>query len=216
MALRVGAEDKKKVYLAAGLGVVVLILLGHFLWQTFGSSSPAPPPPPVIRTVSPQAPPAPDQASPGSQAQAPQRQESPQQNYAHPAVKLQSSALDPTLHPELMRQAESLEYTGNGRNIFSPFSAPPAIPKAIASARSAPVNAGPPPPPPPPPIDLRFYGYAAEKNGHKQVFLLKGYDIFIASEGDVVDRRYRVTKIGATSVQVEDLPYHHTQTLQMQ
>jgi hypothetical protein len=216
MALRVGAEEKKKVYVAAGLGLVVLVLLGHFLWQTFGSSTPAPPPPPVIRTVSPQTPPSADQASPGPEAQGPQQQENPQQNYAHPALKVQSSSLDPTLHPELMRQAESLEYTGNGRNIFSPFSAPPAIPKAIASVRRSPVDAGPPPPPPPPPIDLRFYGYASEKNGHKQVFLLKGFDIFIASEGDVVDRRYRVTKIGATSVQIEDLPYHDTQTLQMQ
>lgn len=216
MALRVGAEDKKKVYVAAGLGVVVLILLGHFLWQTFGSSSPAPPPPPVIRTASPQAQPSTNDAAPGPEAQGPQQQENAQQNYAHPAVKIQSAGLDPTLHPELMRQAESLEYTGSGRNIFSPFSAPPAIPKAIASVRRAPVNVGPPPPPPPPPIDLRFYGYASEKNGHKQIFLLKGFDIFIASEGDVVDRRYRVTKIGATSVQIEDLPYHDTQTLQMQ
>jgi hypothetical protein len=45
------------------------------------------------------------------------------------------------------------------------------------------------------------------------VFLLHGDDIFIASEGDVVDRRYRVVKIGTASVQVEDIPYHNTQTL---
>ena len=60
---------------------------------------------------------------------------------------------------------------------------------------------------------LHFYGYAAEKTGQKQVFLLHGDDIFIASEGDVVDRRYRVVKIGTASVQVEDIPYHNTQTL---
>ena len=58
-----------------------------------------------------------------------------------------------------------------------------------------------------------FYGYAAEKTGQKQVFLLQGDDIFIASEGDVVDRRYRVVKINSASVQVEDIPYHNTQTL---
>ena len=107
------------------------------------------------------------------------------------------ASLDPTLHPEIMRQAESLEYTGHGRNIFSQFSAPPVIPKPIAPIRQAHVDTGPPPPPPPPPINLGFYGYAAEKTGQKQVFLLQGDDIFIASEGDVVDRRYRVVKIGA-------------------
>ncbi len=202
MALRVGAEDKKKVYFAAGLGILMLILLVRFLWQTFGPSTPAAQPPNMAIT------------SPVTRApvSAPQPVEQP---YAHQATEVASaSSLDPTLHPEIMRQAESLAYTGSGRNIFSQFSAPPVIPKAIASARlTAAAAAGPKGPPPPPSIDLRFYGYAAENNGHRQVFLLKGDDIFIASEGDVVDRRYRVGKISAASVQVEDLPYHNTQTL---
>jgi hypothetical protein len=205
MAIKVGTEDKKKVYLASGLGLVMLILLVRFLWQNFGPSpSPAPAPPPVVTTARP--------------ATTPSGGEGPQENsvpaFAHPAAKIGGLAsLDPTLHPEIMRQAESLEYTGTGRNIFSQFSAPPAIPKPIAPIRQAHVDTGPPPPPPPPPINLGFYGYAAEKTGQKQVFLLHGDDIFIASEGDVVDRRYRVVKIGTASVQVEDIPYHNTQTL---
>jgi hypothetical protein len=202
MAIKVGTEDKKKVYLASGLGLVMLILLVRFLWQNFGPSpSPAPAPPPVVTTARP--------------ATTPSAQEnSSVPAYAHPAAKIGGlAALDPTLHPEIMRQAESLEYTGTGRNIFSQFSAPPAIPKPIAPIRQAHVDTGPPPPPPPPPITLGFYGYAAEKTGQKQVFLLHGDDIFIASEGDVVDRRYRVVKIGTASIQVEDIPYHNTQTL---
>jgi hypothetical protein len=201
MALKVGAEDKKKVYMAGGLGAVMLILLVRFLWQTFGPS-PAPavaPAPPPSRVVT-----APRAAS--TTAGGP--------NYGHQAAKVGGlAALDPTLHPEIMRQAESLEYTGHGRNIFSQFSVAPEIPKAVASVRTAPVDTGPPPPPPPPPINLGFYGYAAEKTGQRQVFLLHGDDIFIASEGDVVDRRYRVVKINSASVQVEDIPYHNTQTL---
>jgi hypothetical protein len=202
MAIKVGTEDKKKVYLATGLGLVMLILLVRFLWQNFG---PSPSPAPVVTAPRP--------------AAAPSSGEAAQENttvpaYAHPAAKIGGLAsLDPTLHPEIMRQAESLEYTGSGRNIFSQFSAPPAIPKPIAPIRQAHVDTGPPPPPPPPPINLGFYGYAAEKTGQKQVFLLHGDDIFIASEGDVVDRRYRVVKIGAASVQVEDIPFHNTQTL---
>jgi hypothetical protein len=207
MALKVGTEDKKKVYLASGLGLVMLILLGRFLWQTFGPSpSPEPAAAPTVVTA-----PRPTTRATGG--------ETPQENttataYAHPAAKIGGLAsLDPTLHPEIMRQAESLEYTGKGRNIFSMFSAPAEIPKPIAPIRNAHVDTGPPPPPPPPPINLGFYGYAAEKTGQKQVFLLHGDDIFIASEGDVVDRRYRVVKIGTASVQVEDIPYHNTQTL---
>ena len=207
MAIKVGTEDKKKVYLAGGLGLVMLILLVRFLWQNFGPSpSPEPaPPPPVVTTARPAT------TSSGSETA---QENSSAGSYAHPAAKVGGlAALDPTLHPEIMRQAESLEYTGNGRNIFSLLSAPPAIPKPIAPIRQAHVDTGPPPPPPPPPINLGFYGYAAEKTGQKQVFLLHGDDIFIASEGDVVDRRYRVVKIGTASVQVEDIPYHNTQTL---
>jgi hypothetical protein len=204
MALKVGTEDKKKVYLATGLGLVMLILLVRFLWQTFGPSPAAPVAPSPAVTVA--RPAATSGETPEGNTAAPA--------YGHQAAKVGGLAsLDPTLHPEIMRQAESLEYTGHGRNIFSQFSAPPAIPKPIAPIRQAHVDTGPPPPPPPPPINLGFYGYAAERTGQKQVFLLQGDDIFIASEGDVVDRRYRVVKIGAVSVQVEDIPYHNTQTL---
>jgi hypothetical protein len=205
MAIKVGTEDKKKVYLAAGLGGVMLILLIRFLWQTFGPSPTAPPAPAPVVTVTRPA---------TTSGETSQESAAGPAHGGHQAAKVSGlAALDPTLHPEIMRQAESLEYTGHGRNIFSQFSAPPEIPKPIAPIRQAAVDTGPPPPPPPPPINLGFYGYAAEKSGQKQVFLLKGDDIFIASEGDVVDRRYRVVKINPVSVQVEDIPYHNTQTL---
>ena len=127
MALKVGTEDKKKVYLASGLGLVMLILLVRFLWQNFGPSpAPAAPPPTVVTAPRPAAP------SAGSE------DSSTASPYARTAVKVSGlAALDPTLHPEIMRQAESLAYTGNGRNIFSQFSAPPAIPKPIAPIRNA-------------------------------------------------------------------------------
>ena len=58
------------------------------------------------------------------------------------------------------------------------------------------INTGPPPPPPPPPIPLKFYGFTGNKSGPKQVFLSKGEDIFVAKEGQIIDRRYRILKIG--------------------
>jgi hypothetical protein len=205
MAIKVGAEDKKKVYLASGLVVVMLILAVWEIFGPFGASKPVASPAPPAVVTAPRPATTPDEPAQGITTGSPN---------AHPAAKLSSLAsLDPTLHPENMRQAESLEYTGHGRNIFSLLSAPTDIPKPIAPIREAHVDTGPPPPPPPPPITLGFYGYAAEKGGQKQVFLLHGDDIFIASEGDVVDRRYRVGKIGSASVQVEDIPYHNTQTL---
>jgi hypothetical protein len=199
MALKIGSEDKKKVIIAGVLGIVVLGLLVNVLMSYFGgSSAPAPAPPPTA-TVQPSrsAPPA---AAPGE----------------HSAVRIPgvSASLDPTLHPEWMAHAESVEYTGNGRNIFSQFSAPPKIEEAKAPIRpSAPEVVAPQGPPPPPPIDLKFFGYEAHKDGTRKAFLLHGDDVFIASEGDVVDHRYKVLKIAPLSVQVEDIPYQNAQPL---
>jgi len=195
MALKVGAEDKKKVYIAAALGVVVLGLAIYVFHDSFSSTPAAPP---VV--VAPPVRPATQTATAG-----------------HEATKLPGNGadLDPTLHPELMAQAESLEYTGKGRNIFSLTSMPVEIPQPVKTARNTPPPAptGPPPPAPPPPIELTFFGYSSRQSGLRRAFLLKGDDVFIASEGDVVDHRYKVVKIAPMSVQVEDIPYANTQSL---
>ena len=123
------------------------------------------------------------------------------------------AGLDPTLHPELMAQAESIEYTGKGRNIFSMFSEPVIEPVKTPIRPQPDVPQPPPGPPPPPPIDLKFFGYEARQGGARRAFLLHGDDVFIAGEGDVVDHHYRVVKIAPMSVQIEDIPYNNTQTL---
>jgi hypothetical protein len=128
-----------------------------------------------------------------------------------------SAQLDPTLKMGPMLVTESLVYSGSGRNIFSTASAPIDIPKPIASVRPkepvVPVDMPPPGPPPPPPIDLKFFGTATSANGHRQAFLLKGEDVLLASDGDIVQRRYKIVTISANSVLVEDLTNNNRQTL---
>ena len=129
-----------------------------------------------------------------------------------------SAQLDPTLRMDAMLVSESLVYSGSGRNIFSASSAPIDIPKPIASVR--PVKApppGPPPPPPgpppPPPIDLKFFGTATAADGTRRAFLLHGDDVFLASDDEIVQRRYKILKISATSILVEDMANNNRQTL---
>jgi hypothetical protein len=208
MALRVGAESKPKLYAAVGLGAIVLIIAIVQIPKFFGSSSPAPaaPPPPVISTSAAPAPQPSSSSALGRPAAA---------AYPHEAIQLpSSSALDPTLHPEVMAQAEDTTYTGNGRNIFSPNSVAPT-PVNIEKPKNFRPSAPPEPqgPPPPPAIDLKFYGYSSAHGGNRQIFLLHGDDIFLAHEGDVVDRRYRVVSIRPFSVEIEDIPYHNTQSV---
>jgi hypothetical protein len=204
VALKVGNEDKKKVAIAGVLGAIVLFLVVKTLWSTFGPS-PAPPPAPaaVVQTA--------PAAAPVSAGR----------NTVHTATRIGGSAtgaemakLDPTLHPEWMAQAESLEYSGKGRNIFSMASYQPVIEAVKGPIRpSKPGPAVAMGPPPPPPIDLKFFGFEAGKAGARKAFLLHGDDVFIAAAGDVVDHRYKVVRIDPFNLQVEDIPYHNTQTL---
>ncbi len=128
-----------------------------------------------------------------------------------------SAQLDPTLRMDAMLVTESLVYSGSGRNIFSASSAPIDIPKPVAPVRPkgpvVPVVLPPTGPPPPPPIDLKFFGTATGANGSRSAFLLHGDDVFLASDGDIVQRRYKVISISANSILVEDMANNNRQTL---
>lgn len=214
MALKLGTEDKKKFAIASVLGIVALGTVGYTVVNLMGGPAPAPSTPMVLEQ--------PVQSSHTSQ---PATAGHSGATSGPAAQKLPSASdLDPSLHPEKMQFAETVLYTGNGRNIFSRNSAPsPAALAAAAAAQIekpiAPVRTGPvvpPPPPPPPPIDLKFYGFATEQNGIKKVFLLHGEDVFVAGEGDIVNRSYRVIQILDRSVVVEDLSYNDKQSLPLQ
>jgi hypothetical protein len=128
-----------------------------------------------------------------------------------------SAQLDPTLRMDAMLVTESLVYSGTGRNIFSPNSAPIEIPKPVVAVRPKPGPPPPPPPPPgpppPPPIDLKFFGTTTAANGSRQAFLLRGDDVYLAVDGDIVQRRYKVISISANSILVEDMANNNRQTL---
>ena len=113
---------------------------------------------------------------------------------------------------------ESLVYTGNGRNIFSAGPGPKdlvlsivrpvVIPQPITPVRTqTPVVAGPPP------IDLKFFGTETGGGGVRRAFLLHGEDVFLVASGDIVQRRYRVVRIDARSIVMEDIANNDQQTL---
>jgi hypothetical protein len=199
--MRIGTEDKTKL---AVLGVVGVLGIAAAVYIYTSLVTPDAPPAAAPAMVT--GPAAPVPKKPGAATP--------------PAAKslgTTSAQLDPTLKMGPMLVTESLVYSGSGRNIFSAASAPIAIPKPIASVRPkgpvVPVDTPPPGPPPPPPIDLKFFGTATSADGHRQAFLLKGEDVFLASDGDIVQRRYKIVTISANSVLVEDLANNNQQTL---
>jgi hypothetical protein len=227
--MKAGTENRNKTVAAGVLGACALIGVVYMGYTFFGGDSPTPPPTivPVARTIGATnaalSEPASSASSSGSAGSRPAAL--PTGNAAGVAAKkmaTSSASLDPTLDQGAMLRTEHLVYAGSGRNIFSAVYTPPvAIPKPIAPARKTgpappPAYVPPPGPPPPPPINLKFFGTATRANGVRQAFLLQGEDVFLASQGDIVARKYKIVSILTNSVQVEDLSNNNTQTLPLQ
>jgi hypothetical protein len=187
--MKLGTENKTKTAIAVGL----LLIAGFAVYNWMSSSGDSAPAPTPTKTA--------------ATAAAGKTSGKAGAHKTGPVVLAQS--LDPTLRIALLKTSEDVTYKGSGRDIFQNQPEPPPVPKEIKPV----INTGPPPPPPPPPIPLKFYGFSGNKSGPKQVFLSKGDDIFIAKEGQIVDRRYKIVKIGPNSVEVEDVLTNNRQTL---
>lgn len=192
MAMRLGTENKRQVYLVIALFALVLGIGGFELYQTLsGPSTPAPP------------------SAARANSGAGRSQAAGQE-----AQKISFANIDPVLHFGELAESEDVDYKGTGRNIFSAESAPPPIPKAIAPPRPTGPNLTlPPPPPQPPSIDLKYFGYTEAADKQPEAYFLHGEDVFMAKTGQIVDHRYKVVSVRPASVDVTDLGYNHTQTL---
>jgi hypothetical protein len=207
MALALGTENKRQVYIVVGLFAAILIGGVYELYDYFsGPPTPAAPPPvAVVRQPAPA--PSNHTAAAGSKSTA-----------GADAEKLSNPGLDPTVHFDKLAQTEDVEYLGTGRNIFSADSAPVKIEEPVGPARPGAANVATGPPPPPaapqaPPIDLKYFGYTLGRDKSIKAFFTHGDDIFMARSGEVVDHRYKVGAIQPTSVEVTDLSYNNTQKL---
>jgi hypothetical protein len=190
--VKLGIENRKQVVWLAVLGGAALLTLGVEFWPSSNAAAPVTAPPASTATKL------------GTRRTA--------SGKIVPAVE---PRLDPTLDLKLLSQSEEIKYAGNGRNIFVVGSLA-VIPKPRGNGTDAPQDAGirqPPPIPPPPAITLKFFGFANRPGETKRVFLSQGEDVFIAAEGDIVDRRYRVLHISATAVDVEDVINNNRQSL---
>lgn len=187
--MQLGLENKKKTIWAAVLGsIAVLVLAYQFVPMFMGSSS-----------------------SPDSSAQA--AAPVPRVTVAHGGPrarhKERTESLDPTLRLDMLAASEQTRYEGNGRNIFVSQADPVVIPTPMGNGRTdqAKVEESwhPPTPPPPTPIPLKFFGFASKPGEPKKIFLSEGEDVFVAGEGEIVDRRYKVIRIAPNSVEIQDL-----------
>ncbi len=186
--MQLGLENKKKTTWAAVLAVLALLAVAYEVIPMFtGSSEPAS----------------------SAQAAAPvSNRATAARGRAKPGKKPRVENLDPTLHLDLLATSEQTQYEGSGRNIFVSRAEAVDIPQPTAPVSPDGAKAEgyhTPTPAPPPPIPLKFYGFASTAGEPKKIFLKLGDDVFVAGEGEIVDRRYKVIRISPTFVQIQDV-----------
>jgi hypothetical protein len=194
--VKIGAENKKEVRWMIAL-LAILLLVGIYNFVDFGTSSAAAPVP------------APATSTTQTAAQTPPKPAGAQQ--------LPDSTLDPRLRLDILAASQNKKYEAGGRNIFRMEELKP-IEKTIGSVRGPYTVEMPPTPtptPPPPPIPLKFYGFASKPTEPKRIFLDDEGEIFVARQGDIVERKYKVIQINNTSVIIEDVLYNNRQTIQL-
>jgi hypothetical protein len=186
--VNIGAENKKQLRWMIAL-LAVALLVGIYNFVDFGTSSANAP--------------SPASTSAGNQQKKPALTET-----------ADNGTLDPRLRLDILAASQSKKYESGGRNIFRMEEK--RIETALVSPR---VEMGPtpsptpPPPPPPPPIPLKFYGFASKPTEPKKIFLFDAGEVFVARQGDIVERKYKVIQINNTSVIIEDVLNNNKETI---
>jgi len=112
---------------------------------------------------------------------------------------------NPALHLDRIERLRKLEYKPTGRDIFS--SQPPVEPKKAEPAPTLP-PAGPQLPPEPPPlaVPIKYYGFTDDARTKKRSgFYTNGEEVYIASEGELLQGKYRIISITPAATEVEEV-----------
>lgn len=143
--------------------------------------------------------------------------------------------VDPKLRLDLLAKLQNVTYTGSGNRSLFDFSAAPTPPPKVPDIKILPKKGVPGTPgaaqpgdapktaeaskqekPKAPPVPFKFYGFIASREGRRG-FFLNGDEIFTAGEGQVIQSRYRVVRLGLNSAVVADTKFEgHQQTLPLE
>ena len=190
--MKIGAENKNQLRIMIVL-LAVLLLVGIYNFVDFGTSSANSPAPATSTQVA-------------------------QSSKKSGTAQIADNTLDPRLHVTELAASQNVKYEAGGRNIFRMEEV--KIPPMQGSARQI-TEMGPPmpptptPTPPPPPIPLKFYGFASKPTEPKRIFLDDEGEVFVARQGDIVERKYKVIQINNTNVIIEDVLNSNRQTIQL-
>jgi hypothetical protein len=123
----------------------------------------------------------------------------------------------------LARARPEPESAGRNPFRFRPAPAPPPVAAPMPSGPSTPASVDglpgpvvPAGPPPPPPIMLKFIGLVEQAPMRiKLAVLSDGRNVFYGKEGDTIEGRYRIERIGPESIEMAYLDGRGRQTLRL-
>lgn len=226
--MKLGTQDRKKVLVLGGLAIVAGYLVYTNVLATPGAGNSASAGAPAARpdpaALAAAAPVAATQTVRVPRTRVQSDEFHPVFRSKRPEERVDPAKVDPTLRLDLLAKLQ-VEPSGNDRNLFQ-FGPPPAkavppkdpepkvLPKPPVTAPPA-INPASLAPPPPPPIPLRYFG-SVSGTAAKTAFFLDGDDILVAKEGETVKRRYRVVRINASSVLLEDTESKRQQSIPME
>jgi hypothetical protein len=134
-------------------------------------------------------------------------------NFASDGISYTPLGVDnPAPVTDPLDRARKTEYSSSGRNIFS-RDVPPKPPtqqelKKIEELKREQASAPPPPPPPPvaAPLPVKYFGFGVVPNGTaRRAFFNDSEDVYIVSEGELLLNKFRILKIGNSSLEYEDI-----------
>ena len=145
-----------------------------------------------------------------------------------PEDRADPAKTDPTLRLDMLARLQNVGIAAAGRSLFDFTTAPVAkLPDDVKITPKGPKGGpsielpkgpevstaptGPPPEAPPPTIPLKFYGFVQGQGGKRAFFRLGEEEIFMASEGQVLQARYKIVRIGLSSALVEDTQHKNNQ-----
>jgi hypothetical protein len=125
----------------------------------------------------------------------------------------------PTAAPDVhlgTLEAEHPQPVPTQRDLFRFKPKPTPAPRLPVAPVAPPAPSGPPPPPPVPPIPYKFIGLVEGSQARRIAVLSDGRsEPVYGREGDIIEGRYRILRIGVESIEMEHLDGRGRQTIRL-
>lgn len=126
----------------------------------------------------------------------------------------QSSTQELALRLDLLKQAETDKFEDPDHDPFTFAPTPEQVKQAVEQRKAVEMaRSAPPPPPVAPPVPFKALGYSEMDQGNMEAYLADQEQVYVVHAGEEFQKRYKILKITASQVEIEDEVFHQTTQL---